>query len=155
MVNLAMAGGPASCTTYDKEVLLKAVLDGQINPGKVFTHLTHWTILTKPTKIWLIEKRLIDYLFSVEFWGNYEILLFANTLDVFNHETFMVLSREMVRRSDFYKEIPNNRRIISTLLLNSYITCIERCELMDAVYFEKQLKACFFIETEIYERLHY
>lgn len=37
MANLAMAGGPASCTTYDKEVLLKAVLDGQINPGKVFT----------------------------------------------------------------------------------------------------------------------
>ena len=32
-----MADGPASCTTYDKEVLLKAVLDGQINPGKVFT----------------------------------------------------------------------------------------------------------------------
>ena len=27
----------ASCTTYDKEVLLKAVLDGQIHPGKVFT----------------------------------------------------------------------------------------------------------------------
>ena len=24
-------------TTYDKEVLLKAVLDGKINPGKVFT----------------------------------------------------------------------------------------------------------------------
>jgi len=24
-------------TTYDKNVLLKAVLDGQINPGKVFT----------------------------------------------------------------------------------------------------------------------
>ena len=37
MANLAMADGPASCTTYDKEVLLKAVLDGQINPGKVFT----------------------------------------------------------------------------------------------------------------------
>lgn len=27
----------ASCTTYDKEILLKSVLDGQINPGKVFT----------------------------------------------------------------------------------------------------------------------
>lgn len=37
MVNLAMAGEPASCTTYDKEILLKAVLDGQINPDKVFT----------------------------------------------------------------------------------------------------------------------
>lgn len=37
MVNLAMASGTASCTTYDKEILLKAILDGQINPGKVFT----------------------------------------------------------------------------------------------------------------------
>lgn len=36
--NVTLAGGPASVTTYDKEVLLKAVLDGDINPGKVFTN---------------------------------------------------------------------------------------------------------------------
>lgn len=35
--NKSLAGGPASVTTYDKEILLKAVLDGQINPGKIFT----------------------------------------------------------------------------------------------------------------------
>lgn len=35
--NTIVAGGPASVTTYDKAVLLKAVLDGEINPGKVFT----------------------------------------------------------------------------------------------------------------------
>ncbi|BDZ31963.1 alcohol dehydrogenase catalytic domain-containing protein [Lactiplantibacillus sp. WILCCON 0030] len=35
--NTAIAGGPASVTTYDKQVLLKAVLDGDIQPGKVFT----------------------------------------------------------------------------------------------------------------------
>lgn len=35
--NVALAGGSASVTTYDKEFLLKAVLDGKINPGKVFT----------------------------------------------------------------------------------------------------------------------
>ncbi|MGY5339700.1 zinc-binding dehydrogenase [Levilactobacillus spicheri] len=35
--NISLAGGPASVTTYDKQVLLKAVLDGKINPGKVFT----------------------------------------------------------------------------------------------------------------------
>ena len=33
--NVTLAGGPASVTTYDKEVLLKTVLDGQINPGNV------------------------------------------------------------------------------------------------------------------------
>ena len=35
--NIILAGGPASVTTYDKERLLKAVLDGEINPGLVFT----------------------------------------------------------------------------------------------------------------------
>lgn len=35
--NIQLAGGPASVTTYDKDVLLKAVLDGKINPGLVFT----------------------------------------------------------------------------------------------------------------------
>lgn len=35
--NTTIAGGPASVTTYDKQLLLKAVLDGDIHPGKVFT----------------------------------------------------------------------------------------------------------------------
>lgn len=35
--NTIIAGGPASVTTYDKQILLKAVLDGDIQPGKVFT----------------------------------------------------------------------------------------------------------------------
>ncbi|MBM7642580.1 helix-turn-helix domain-containing protein [Streptococcus loxodontisalivarius] len=96
---------------------------------------------------------LTDYLFGVEYWGYYELLIFSNTLDVLKHDVFMILAREMSRRSDFYKEIPNNRRLISTMLLNGYITCIERGALLDALYFEKQLDQCFFIETEMYERL--
>lgn len=35
--NIIIAGGPASVSTYDKELLLKAVLDGKINPGLAFT----------------------------------------------------------------------------------------------------------------------
>ena len=35
--NITVAGGAASVTTYDKQILLKAVLDGDINPGCVFT----------------------------------------------------------------------------------------------------------------------
>lgn len=33
-----LAGGPASVTTYDKNILLDAVLNGEINPGLVFTN---------------------------------------------------------------------------------------------------------------------
>ncbi|MGT2833144.1 zinc-binding dehydrogenase [Streptococcus halotolerans] len=35
--NISFGGGSASVTTYDKAFLLKAVLDGDINPGRVFT----------------------------------------------------------------------------------------------------------------------
>jgi alcohol dehydrogenase len=35
--NAGITGGTAAVTTYDKRLLLKAVLDGDINPGKVFT----------------------------------------------------------------------------------------------------------------------
>lgn len=35
--NITIGGGSASVTTYDKQILLKAVLDGDINPGRVFT----------------------------------------------------------------------------------------------------------------------
>lgn len=35
--NTGLRGGIASATTYDKEILLQAVLDHKINPGKVFT----------------------------------------------------------------------------------------------------------------------
>ena len=87
---------------------------------------------------------LSDYLFSVEYWGCYELLLFANTVDVLNHQTMMLLSREMCKRSEFYKDLPNYRRLHSTMLLNCYIISIERDEYIDALYFEKQLNhSCF------------
>lgn len=35
--NIGLRGGIASVTTFDKEVLLEAVLNDKINPGKVFT----------------------------------------------------------------------------------------------------------------------
>lgn len=35
--NIGLRGGIASVTTYDKNILLDAVLKGEINPGKVFT----------------------------------------------------------------------------------------------------------------------
>ncbi|KRL91246.1 threonine dehydrogenase related Zn-dependent dehydrogenase [Lactobacillus kalixensis DSM 16043] len=34
--NVGLRGGIASATTHDKTLLLKAVLDGEIDPGKVF-----------------------------------------------------------------------------------------------------------------------
>ncbi len=96
---------------------------------------------------------LADYLFSVAYWGRNELLIFANSINVFNKMTNLTLLREMNRRTDFYKELPQNRSMIASMNVNAYIFCIENSEWIEAQYFEQQLKNTYFNETEIYERL--
>lgn len=98
---------------------------------------------------------IVDYLSGVDYWGEYELLIFSNLLFALNHEMSMMLLKEMNRRTDFYKEIPSNRRIIASMNLNAFIMCIERNKWLDAHYFEKQLEMTFFKETEIYERYYF
>lgn len=96
---------------------------------------------------------LEDYLFSVSYWGRNELLIFANSIKVFNKMTNLTLLREMNRRTDFYKELPQNRTLIASMNVNAYIFCVENSEWIEAQYFEQQLKNTYFNETEIYERL--
>ena len=98
---------------------------------------------------------IVDYLFGVDYWGEYELLIFSNLLFALNHEMSMMLLKEMNRRTDFYKEIPSNRRTIASMNLNAFIMCIERNKWLDAHYFKKQLEMTFFKETEIYERYYF
>ncbi|MCJ0537595.1 helix-turn-helix domain-containing protein [Enterococcus cecorum] len=96
---------------------------------------------------------LADYLFSIEYWGRNELLIFSNAIVAFNTETNLILLREMNRRTDFYKDIPQNRSMIASMNVNAYIFCVENSEWIEAQYFEQQLKETYFKETEIYERL--
>lgn len=96
---------------------------------------------------------LSDYLLSIDDWGMYELLLFSNSMKAMNHQTRMMLLKEMNRRTDLYTNIPKYRRIIASMNVNAYICCIELEEWVDAHYFEKQLELAYFQEAEIYERL--
>lgn len=96
---------------------------------------------------------ITEYLFSVDYWGMFEILLFGNVTSIFKHEGFRVMAQEMLHRTEFYRDIPSYRRVIASVALNAFIICIERDHLVDAKYFEKQLSHFYFDESEIYERL--
>lgn len=96
---------------------------------------------------------LSDYLLSIDDWGMYELLLFSNSMKAMNHQTRMILLKEMNRRTDLYINIPKYRRIIASMNVNAYIYYIELEEWVDAHYFEKQLELAYFQEAEIYERL--
>ncbi|MEX2803794.1 helix-turn-helix domain-containing protein [Streptococcus sp. H31] len=94
-----------------------------------------------------------DYLFNVDTWGEYELKLFSNTMELFSQSSVTILTKEMVRRSDFYRSLPSHRRLISNMLLNAFSLSVKRNQIVDADYFRQQLHQLFFDETELYERL--
>lgn len=78
--------------------------------------------------------RITDYLFGVNYWGMFEILLFGNIMYIFNYETFLLLSKELLQRTEFYHDIPSYRRVIASIALNAFIICIER-DYLSEIYF--------------------
>ncbi|MDW8761093.1 helix-turn-helix domain-containing protein [Streptococcus suis] len=96
---------------------------------------------------------LTDYLFRVENWSYYEILLFANTIDKLGHQTMMLFCRELIHRTQFYREMKQHRLVVSQVLLNAYLVSVQTKELVDAIFLEKTIEGLLFDETEIFERI--
>lgn len=83
---------------------------------------------------------LTDYLFRVENWSYYEILLFANTIDKLGHQTMMLFCRELIHRTQFYREMKQHRLVVSQVLLSAYLVSVQTKELVDAIFLEKTIE---------------
>ncbi|WP_142999117.1 helix-turn-helix domain-containing protein, partial [Streptococcus mitis] len=80
-----------------------------------------------------------DYLFSVDTWGEFELELFSSTMEIFSQSSIMILTKEMARRTDFYKHLPTHRRLITSMLFNAFSLSVERNNIVDASYYREQL----------------
>ena len=96
---------------------------------------------------------LTDYLFSVEEWGRYELWLFTNSVDLLTLETLETFASEMINRTQFYNDLPENRRRIIKMLLNVISVCIEGNHLQVAMRFLNYLDHSKIPETDLYERM--
>lgn len=96
---------------------------------------------------------LVDYLFSVEQWGRYELWLFINSVNVLTIDTLVTLSSEMLSRVQFYDELLENRRKVYQMLLNVVTICIESDCLAQALKFMKILDSLQLSEADIFERI--
>lgn len=101
------------------------------------------------------ERVLHDYLFSVEIWGQYELLFFSSCSPLLSVQLLTKYTREMLRKSDFLQGVGKNLNIMHTLLLNAFMSCIEVDDLTNALYFKKQIEKNFFEENETYFRIVY
>lgn len=69
---------------------------------------------------------LVDYLFSVDEWGRYELWLFTYGASLMTNSMVETFACEMISRTQFYQEIPENRHLVNQMLFNIINVCIER-----------------------------
>lgn len=96
---------------------------------------------------------LIDYIFSVDYWGRYELWLFINSMNAIKFDTLVMLASEMITRVQFYDELLDNRRKIYQMLLNIVTICIERDYLSQAIKFINVLDSLKLSEIDVFERI--
>lgn len=95
---------------------------------------------------------LANYLFNVELWGNYELVVYANSLTIFPPETVIALSKEVVKKTSMYKLVHQNFVQTLAILINTIIVCLESNLLNDALYFILTLENMHMAENLFYER---
>lgn len=116
-----------------REYLAKYQSLASIAPGQKFYRLN--TIIIKSVLYQCddfdkVSKKdiqfLVDYLFSVEEWGRYELWLFTYSAALMTNNLVEIFASEMINRTQFYQEIPENRRLVNQMLFNVIIICVER-----------------------------
>lgn len=78
---------------------------------------------------------LIDYLFKIENWGLYEIILFGNSMNILPTETIVTLSKEILSKTELYNSIKKNKEELIRVILNAIIICIQDDRISIAHYF--------------------
>lgn len=98
---------------------------------------------------------IADYLFTCDIWGEYELNFFSSISPLLDLELYYRYTRELLQKTDFFKELPKHRNLIQTILLNGLFKAIEERSMAKFTYFDKQLQTVFFQENEAYLRLIY
>ena len=101
--------------------------------------------------------KVADYLFKIEEWTMYELILFGNLYSFYDVEYVTRLGREVMEREEFYQEIGRHRKLVLILALNCYQHCLENFAFENAGYFEAYVEKIIGNGIKLYERniFHY
>lgn len=96
---------------------------------------------------------LMDYLFSVEEWGRFELWIFTNAISLMTVASMEIFTKEMIKRTQFYRDLPENRKRILQMLLNVVGICLEQNHLTLAYRCLNYIDSFNIQETDLYERV--
>lgn len=95
---------------------------------------------------------LTDYLFKVEKWGYYEIILLGNCVRTINYNSYFLLTKEMLNNYIYSSLNKTNKQIVSQLAINCFILSIDKEEFSNCSYLISKIKTLLDNELNFYEQ---
>lgn len=96
--------------------------------------------------------QLTDYLFKVEKWGYYEIILLGNCVRSINYNSYFLLTKEMLNNYIYTSLNKTNKRIVTQLAINCFILSIDKEEYSNCSYLIDKIKELLDNELSFYEQ---
>lgn len=102
-----------------------------------------------PSEEELLE--LSDYLFSVEIWSFYEIVLLGNCIRTLNYSTVFLLTKEMIKSYHFSVNNKTNKILVTQLSINCLISSIDNEIFSNCQFLIKEIENLLRDELNFYE----
>ncbi|MGW8382442.1 Rgg family transcriptional regulator [Streptococcus parasuis] len=96
--------------------------------------------------------QLTDYLFKVERWGYYEIILLGNCVRTINYNSYFLLTKEMLNNYIYSSLNKTNKRIVTQLAINCLILSIDKENFSNCSYLIGEIKTLLDNELNFYEQ---
>lgn len=115
-------------------------------PAKTYYHLNLTVtecVLSYITGSKVLEENidyLMEYLDNVEEWGRYELWLFGNCLIFFDDNMLDYYGKIILGKTDFYKNVPHNQRMVLRTFLNLVDAWLQKGNLQQALKYINHLK---------------
>ena len=103
----------------------------------------------KPTADEILQ--LTDYLFKVEKWGYYEIILLGNCVRTVEYTSFFLLTKEMLNNYIYSSLNKTNKRLVTQLAINCLIASIDKDEYNNCLFLITEIKNLLANELNFYE----
>ena len=96
--------------------------------------------------------QLTDYLFKVENWGYYEIILLGNCVRTIKYNSYFLLTIEMLKNYIYSTLNKTNKRLVTQLAINCLIVSIDKEEFQNCSLLIKEIKKLLNNELNYYEQ---
>ena len=104
----------------------------------------------KPTDEELLK--LTDYLFKIENWGYYEIILLGNCVRTIEYSSYFLLTKEMLKNYIYSSLNKTNKKLVTQLAINCLIASIDAKKYNNCRFLIKEISRLLDNELNYYEQ---